>query len=156
MSLGDAFPKEIVGDYVRRQLLPGTVIKLRQVMDDTKVHEKRFIVLHVSNDTFTCVINSELTGLQQRSDDLRRCQVSMPQVSHPFMRWDSYVDCSRIRRYHTQDVCDQIAADTTSILGTVSPALREEITSALKFSRTNAPADVRVCVDSLATVSSRT
>ncbi len=150
MGLGDAFPKDMVSASVKRQMVPGTVIKVRETMDDGNAKEKRFIVLHVAEDTFTCVINSELTRLQQKNSELFQCQVVMPQSSHTFMSWDSYIDCSRVRRYRTDEVCDQLEANPSLILGTITASLRDGISSALKYSRTAPPAEVIICVESLA------
>lgn len=149
MGLGDSFPKEMQEDFARRSLVPGVVIRVPQVMDDQKEKEKRFVVLHVDDDTLTCVINSELTDFVQKTPSLRQCQVVMPQAGHPFMRWDSFVDCAKIRRYHTKDLISHLASNTTDILGKISPDLRDQILSALKYSTTNAPIDVELCADAL-------
>ncbi len=61
MSLGSGFPEDFRLAQVRRRLRPGTVVKLFRRMDDDKLHEKRFIVLHVDDHTITCVINSEVS-----------------------------------------------------------------------------------------------
>ena len=43
MALGSAFPRDFVESQIRRRLKPGTVIKMRQTMDDGLIHEKRFV-----------------------------------------------------------------------------------------------------------------
>lgn len=149
MGLGDAFSVEMKEAFARRCRLPGAVIRCPQVMDDRKVHEKRFVVLHVDDETLTIVINSELNEFVERTPALRQCQVAMPKADHPFMRWDSFVDCSKIRKYRTQDLVNHLASNTTDAIGTITPELRDQIVSALKHSVTNLPADVKICADAL-------
>lgn len=66
MALGASFPPGFLEVQIRRNLVPGAVIKLCQKMDDGKVHEKRFVVLHVDENTTTCVINSEISAFLLR------------------------------------------------------------------------------------------
>ena len=65
MALGSSFPPEFLRGQIQRQLVPGAVIKLRAVMDDGKLQEKRFVVLHVDENTVCCVINSVVGAFLQ-------------------------------------------------------------------------------------------
>ena len=60
MTLGNAFPPEMATASIRRQLRPVAVIKLRRVMDDGEIHEKRFVVVHVDERTVTDLVNFSL------------------------------------------------------------------------------------------------
>ena len=57
MNLGSGFPDDFRLAQIRRRLKPGVVIELFRRMDDGRLHEKRFVVLHVDAHTTTCVIN---------------------------------------------------------------------------------------------------
>lgn len=116
MTLGQAFPPGLAAMSIRRQLRPGAVIKLRRVMDDGRIHEKRFVVIHVDERTVTCVINSAISVFVQTRPALLRCQVAMPAAAHSFMENDSHVDCSRTHAYATNDVVRVVGAGDKRII----------------------------------------
>jgi hypothetical protein len=142
MALGRNFPRGMAEASVLRQLVPGAVIKLERVMDDGEIHEKRFLVLRVTNRTVTCVINSQISRFISARAELLRCQVDMPASDHAFMDHDSHIDCSRVREYETTEVVNDLIAHPAWILGQVATSLHPQITAALKHSSTIAPAEV--------------
>jgi hypothetical protein len=136
MALGSAFPRGFVEAQIQRQLKPGTVIKMRQIMDDGAVHEKRFVVVAVSDHTVTFVINTAISAFLQARPALLKCQVAMPVVGHAFMSHNSHVDCSRTRSYATHEVVRDLVSQPDWVLGTISNDLRTAIVAAIKFSPT--------------------
>jgi hypothetical protein len=146
MTLGASFPPDYLRDQLQRRLVPGAVIKIRARMDDGQVREKRFVVLAVSESTMTCVINTRISRFIQHRGDLHRCQVPMPVSAHDFMDHDSFVDCSRIRSYPTAVVLADLCRQPDWVLGQISPALRQDIATALKFAPTLSAAEIaEVC-----------
>lgn len=125
---------EFLRAQFQRQLTTGAVIKLAEKMDDGKVQEKRFVVLMVAERTFCCVINSKINPFIQNKPALLKCQVLMPVADHPFMSWDSHIDCVNTKAYGTGHVLDEMIRKTGAMLGRITPALRDEIVSALKYS----------------------
>lgn len=152
MSLGNVFPASFAQAQIKRQLKPGTVIKLSVIMDDGKPHEKRFIVLNVSDDTLTCVINSQISPLLSKRPHLLKCQVLVKASLHPFMSWDSHADCSRVRSYPTSDVISQLCNQPSWVLGEITECLRDDILSGLKASITTSPAITKLCCESLSSL----
>ncbi len=150
MSLGSSFPPAFVEAQIRRQLAPGAVVKLRRVMDDGVLQEKRFVVLHVDDRTITCVINSQVGAFLNARPALLRCQVAMSAAAHDFMSHDSQVDCSRARTYRTSDVVRELVAQPGWVLGTITTELRDAMVAALKFSPTLSAAEVATLCASLA------
>ena len=149
MSLGDAFPEALRKKSVERQVKPGSIIKLEAVMDDGKLHEKRFIVINVDNETVTLVINTEISDFVQNKPWLLKCQVFMKFSEHPCMKHDSYVDCSRPRVYSEEDVHNQLVNNPAWILGEISGPLCDDIKNALKHSNQIPVRDVAKFCDSL-------
>ncbi len=133
-TLGGAFPPEFLRQQVLRRIRPGTVIKLREVMDDGQVHEKRFVVARVDANTVCCVINSQIGPFIQNRPALLQCQVSMRVADHPFMSHDSHVDCSRIHQFSTAHVVRELMNEIDWILGSITSELRDAVVAALKFS----------------------
>ncbi|MDU8417000.1 hypothetical protein RYA60_01865 [Pseudomonas syringae] len=149
MSLGSFFPADFARMQIERQLQPGVVVKFSAEMDDGKVHEKRFVVLDASENTFTCVINSRISRFIASDANKLKCQVAILASQHPFMSWDSHVDCSRVRTYSRAEVIDQLCTNPEWILGVIALELRDEIVGALKASRTIPATVIAHCCASL-------
>lgn len=142
MTLSAGFPLALREQSVRRQLVPGAVVKFEARMDDGKVKEKRFLILAVDADTVTFVMNSEIGAFIQSRPQLLKCQAPIDAASHPFMDHDSHVDCSRFRLYSTSEVVRQLVARPDWILGTVSADVRAQVAAAAKASPLISPAEL--------------
>jgi hypothetical protein len=146
VSLGSGFPDEFLQAQVQRRLKPGAVIKLFRRMDDGRLHEKRFVVLHVDAHTTTCVINSEISPFIRARPALLRCQVTMGVAQHSFMDHDSHIDCSRVRSFLTEEVISDLMSRPEWFLGDASDGCCGEIMSGIKASETLSVADVeKIC-----------
>jgi hypothetical protein len=142
MALGSAFPRGFLEAQIQRRLKPGAVIKMRQTMDDGAVHEKRFVVVALNENTVTFVINTAISAFLQSRPTLLKCQVAMPMADHPFMSHDSHIDCSRTRTYSTREVVRELVAQPDWVLGSISDMLRTDIVAAIKFSPTLSASEV--------------
>jgi hypothetical protein len=149
MALGSAFPRGFVEAQIQRQLKSGTVIKMRQPMDDGTIHEKRFVVVAVSDHTVTFVINTAISAFLQARPALLKCQVAMPVADHDFMAYDSHVDCSRTRSYATNEVVRDLVSQPDWVLGSISAELRTAMVAAIKFSPTLSVTEAALLCESL-------
>jgi hypothetical protein len=149
MSLGNAFPASFAQAQIARQLKAGMVIKLKTEMDDGQTLEKRFVVLDVSDDTLTCVMNSKISNFIASKPAKLKCQVMIDVASHDFMDHDSHIDCSRVRPYPTALVIDQLCKNPGWVLGQITEQLRDDICAGLKASITTAVALTNKCCSSL-------
>lgn len=148
MSLGSMFPAQIVRARITANLKPGTVIKHVTVMDDGNVHEKRFVVLSVSADTMTCVVNSQISNFIKNRPNMLCSQVLMEQSDHPYMSWDSHVDCSQVKTYKTTVLVDQLCDKPEWILGAISSDLQAKIIDAINNASTiNTITKQQCCAD---------
>lgn len=152
MSLGSLFPKGLATASIGRQLQPGTVVKFNAIMDDGKLHEKRFLVLSVDARTTTLVMSSEISAFIRARPEILKCQVMIDAASHGFMDRDSHIDCSRARDYATTEVVDQLVNNPAWILGKVSSPVVHQVVAAIKASPTISPAVAKSLCDSLAAV----
>lgn len=147
MNLGSGFPDEFRQAQIRRRLKPGVVIKLFRRMDDGRIHEKRFVVLHVDDHTTTCVINSEISQFIRNRPALLRCQVVMRGAQHAFMDHDSHIDCSRIRSFLTDEIVADLMSRPEWILGDASSDCRVDIMAGIKATETLSVAEVeKICI----------
>jgi hypothetical protein len=149
MALGSAFPRGFVVSQLQRQLRPGTVIKMRQTMDDGLIHEKRFVIAAINELTITFIINTAINPFLKARPALLKCQVNMPVADHSFMSHDSSVDCSRTRSYATNEVIQDLVEQPDWILGSISTELRASIVAAIKFSPTLSAKEVAELCESL-------
>lgn len=149
MSLGDHFPVAIKKAAAVRSVAPGMVIKLRVEMDDGREHEKRFLIVHVDEHTVACVINSEIHPFIRSNQKLFTCQVKIDTETHPFMDWESHIDCSRVKKYPTATVVDTLSEQPDWILGAITAILRDQVTAAIKYAPQIAPIDAGVYCASL-------
>lgn len=146
MSLGSGFPDDFRLAQIRRRLKPGVVIKLFRRMDDGRLHEKRFVVVHVDAHTTTCVINSEISHFIRSRPALLRCQAAMHVAEHAFMDHDSHIDCSRVRSFLTDEVIADLMARPEWILGDVSASCTEAIMTGINSTETLSVAEIeKIC-----------
>jgi len=120
-------------------------------MDDGKVHEKRFVVVRVEGKTATLVINSEISGFIRARAHMMKCQVQIDAAAHPFMDYDSHIDCSRAREYPTDEIVDQLVRNANWVLGRISIDMGREVVAAIKASATISPAQATELCASLST-----
>lgn len=119
-------------------------------MDDGYVHEKRYIILHMDDDTVTtCVINSQISQFVRSRSTLLKCQVEMDANTHAFMDRTSHVDCSRTWVYSTDSVVEELVGRTDWILGTITAGLRDHLVAAFKFAQTLSSTDVNTIAEAL-------
>lgn len=135
MPLGQYFPADFARTQLERQLQPGMVVKFVAKMDDQAFHEKRFVILHVSDETFTCVINSEISRFIAEREHMAICQVPIDQASHSFMSWDSHIDCSRVRKYTKAEILGQLQKNPDWVMGMTSTAVLSQMAEAIGRSK---------------------
>jgi hypothetical protein len=146
MNFGSDFPDDFKLAQIRRRLKPGVVIKLFRRMDDGRLHEKRFVVLHVDAHTTTCVINSEISQFIRARPALLRCQVTMQVAQHEFMDHDSHIDCSRVRSFLTDEIVADLLSRPEWVLGNASENCRRDIMAGIKATETLSVAEVeKIC-----------
>jgi hypothetical protein len=149
MSLGSVFPPGLVKERIKAQLQPGTVVKYTTAMDDGEIHEKRFVVVDVSDDVLVCVINSRITQFALNRKHLLKCHVLMRHADHDYMSWDSHVDCTQIKRFELKSVINLLAEKPEWILGKISEDLRSEMVRAISEAMTIERILKRQCCESL-------
>lgn len=149
MPLGNFFPADFARTQIERRLKPGMVVKFEAKMDDGALHEKRFVILDITDEAFTCVINSEISTFISTRQHMAVCQVPIDQASHSYMSWDSHVDCSRIRKYTKDEVVKQLCDNPDWVFGMVSTTVLSEIADAIGRSKLISKALATQCCASI-------
>ncbi len=70
-------------------------------------------------------INTELTQFTKNSPRLRPCHILIAAIEHPFLQYDSWVDC--------QDVKSFQEAELFSLRGTVSASTKQAVLNAVEI-----------------------
>jgi len=65
------------------------------------------------------------------------------------MQRNSFIDCSRIKKYKTEDVLEQLVNNSDWILGEIDEVVRGNICDALTNSPLVTPFDRKTCIKSL-------
>lgn len=149
MSLGSIFPDALKKQRIANRLKPGIVIKHKAQMDDGVVREKRYVVLSVSEDTLTCVINSQVSNFIKCREYMLKCQIAVSGNNYNFLDHDSHIDCSRVRIYKTSEIISQLSNDPSWIYENIDDKLRKEIIEALSKSESIDSITLRKCCTDL-------
>lgn len=111
------------------QLRPGTVLRLYQpVAEKVKLH---LLIAAAAERSLAFIINTQPSPFIMAREELRRRQVLMLQVKHPFMHHDSYIAChDTVRLPPVPELARLLWAREAQILGTVDLGLYPQITAA--------------------------
>ena len=114
-SLGDFFPDGIRQKVVDTTLVPGCVIYWN--CDFTTPPKSKYLVVVCCEPSFlVLVINSEVNQFIQSRPHLLSCQVPMSQKEHPFLDWDSFVNCIEAHKsISLNDVKDAVIANFSHV-----------------------------------------
>jgi len=93
--------------------------------------EKFLVVVCLDPKPLLVFINSKINALVQRNPDLAQCQIQIDAESHPFLNYDSYVDCSDVCSFTSDHLEEQAKAQ---FKGTVSSQVLSEIDVAIQKS----------------------
>jgi hypothetical protein len=150
MSMAHGFPAGLRYAAARRVFNAGAVVKLIHAFDDGRPREKRFVIAHVTDERLhALVINSRISDYLRSKPLLLACQVTMQQAAHPFMEWDSHVDCATPITFATARAVQQLVDEPKWDLGKCTDELRHRIVAGLKDSPIIRSVDLQAYVASL-------
>ncbi|MBM3471639.1 MAG: hypothetical protein FJX75_00020 [Armatimonadetes bacterium] len=115
--LGDHFAPEDRREHVRRQLVPGQVLYL-DCDFTTPPKPKYAVVVCTDPEPLLFLVNSRINPFIQRHPDLLAGQVPLKAADYPFLRHDSFLDCSEVKRFADPgEIAGQLLADLSRIRG---------------------------------------
>ncbi len=125
------------------RLQVGSII-FEYVTNTTPHKEKYYIVIGFSDDKValgTVFINSEINPNIFRNEKQRKLHIPFSQNDNPFLKWDSYIDCSNIHVRPIQQVQECIAkGGNYGYIATLSISTLQEVISTLDSAFTISPA----------------
>lgn len=138
MSLGDFFSDDFRESFARRSIDIGAAVLLR--IPEFRINYEKYGIYFANDneDSEFCglvIINSP-TDVVNFNPFLRSQQVLIDCARHNFLGYDSYVDCTKLRRTNIQEMVDCIKLDPSKLLGNVETDIMSQIYHLLLNSET--------------------
>jgi hypothetical protein len=149
-NLGDMFPSNFAQTFAsHHQLSVGDVIYL--FCDFTTPEKHKFMVVCCCEPLLVLLINSEISDYIQARPALLQCQVDLFESDHPFLEWDSFVNCIEAHQAFDLDaVKEQITINyTKTYKGRVANYCLRAIYEAVQMSETMLRKHKRLIVEAM-------
>lgn len=138
-SLADSFPESFKKSFLNRNFTLGSVIKIYDHwVEKYKIH----IIVGFDNKkifTATVRINSKKNINVFRTSYLKNLCHSLKKDKYEFLRWDSFVDCSKLIEWNTSELIDILIENPKSFKGNIQEKELDTIRSILATARTIEP-----------------
>jgi hypothetical protein len=105
---------------------PGDVLKLF-FQTTTPPKWKRCVVVSLEPKPLLLLINTSINPFVANTPELMACQVLIDSAGHPFMRSESWIDCSQPFGYPDGYIEAALDADPRQRLGRISEVVRRDI-----------------------------
>lgn len=114
--LGDCFPKDFIADIaVSNGITVGDVLHL--YCEFTTPEKYKYLVVCCTNPLLVLCINSEINEYIKCRPELLACQVDVPETDHPFLKWDSVVNCVEASdSFDITELSEKIVSDYYKII----------------------------------------
>lgn len=149
-NLGDMFPQHFSQTFAsHHQLSVGDVIYL--FCDFTTPEKNKFMVVCCCDPLLVLLINSEISDYIQARPNLLECQVDLLEADHPFLEWDSFVNCIEAHQaFDLEAVKAQITSNyTQTYKGRVADYCLRSIYDAVRISEAMVRKHKRLILESM-------
>lgn len=137
VSLGSAFPQNERDKFGQRQIKSGSVFRI--FTEKTTPPKIKILVVLAVNDEYACIghffINSRVNENIFPTQALKDLHLFLLASENPFLKHDSYLDCSNIHSVNLQKILTAIADDPQCHQGNLC---EDDIEAAKNLAR-NAP-----------------
>lgn len=139
MSLKDFFSDSFKQTHYSSSIDFGSAV-LVKIPSFSVTYDK--FAIYVANDCIEAekcglvIINSEINANVNRNPYLRSQHILIDVARHPFLAYDSFVDCTSIKGYTKQSLVNYIVSDPKKLVGNVQDDLMDQIIQMLRSSKT--------------------
>lgn len=141
MSLGDLFPDDFKNDFAKRNIDVGKALLIK--IEDFVINYPKYIILVANNNDETVmafvVINSEVNENIFPTPYLKSLHVSIDKAKHPFLDYDSYVNCSEVKEFNRDDIFEFLKQNPERAVGNVDSETLNLIKTTLSNATTIPP-----------------
>jgi hypothetical protein len=123
MPLGDSFPEKFKEEFSERSTKIGSVIKILDKDAKPQPKEKRFIIIAETSDSIALgalYINTDINVNVLRTERLKNLQIPLLADTRSYLEWDSWVDCSKIKKFPKTEIANYLKENSGKYLGEVS------------------------------------
>ena len=121
-KLGSKFPKSYQVDFCNKHLVPGAVL-CRYTHQTKPPKIKRIVIIGINKDS-ACVgylfINSKINFLIKKNPNLYNLQLFLSQKNCPYLKYNSYLDCSHIYELGLDDMKREFMSNPEIYIGQMS------------------------------------
>ncbi len=138
MRLGDLLPDEHKNSFASRNIDIGKAILIK--IQELNVNYPKYIIIVSSNDLEKLlayvIINTEINNNVFPNSYLKSLHVKIDQQNHPFLAYDSFVNCSEIKCFNTQEVIEFLKNRPERVVGNISEEVLKAIQNKISGART--------------------
>lgn len=136
MDLGDFFPQEIKDDFAKRNIEIGKTLLIE--IPDFNISYKKYLIVVGINELYLAgvIINTEVNLNFAWNEALRKLHLLIKSNEHPFLKYDSYVDCSKLHKRLISEICDAIKKNPSIVIGNVSEDFLREVAFTILHAKT--------------------
>lgn len=133
---GLASPEERL-KFVRERFRAGAVVKLFCEFTTPRKFKWLLMASLQSRRPLFFIINTEPTAFAKGNPRLRNQQVPIKKATNPFLKHDSFIDCSNAYdNFDKPDMVNALVGDTTLLLGTICSATASAVVESVGESET--------------------
>ncbi len=138
MSLGDLFPEYFKESFAYRNIDIGKAILIE--IEEFDINYSKYIIVVSSNDNEMLlayvIINTEINTNVFPNPYLRSLHIKIDKANHPFLAYDSFVNCSEIKSFNTQEVIEFLKNRPERVVGNISEEVLKAIQNKISGART--------------------
>lgn len=102
----------------------------------TPPHRKYYVIACIEPVVLGFFINSAINRYIERRPELRRAQLQVPRQQYPFLRYDSWLDCSDVHTFDRSYLEREVRTNPPAYLGRLSDPLLSGMIATVRGSYT--------------------
>ena len=136
MNLGILLPQEIKDDFARRNIELGKTLLIE--IPDFNISYKKYLIIVATSNSYIAgvVINTEINLNFAWSEEVKQLHLPIKQQEHPFLKYDSFVDCSKLHKRLITEICDAIKENPSMVIGNVTESLLRTLQITITHAKT--------------------
>lgn len=136
MNLGFFLPQEMKDDFAKRNIELGKTLLIE--IPDFNIAYKKYLIIIAINDSHIAgvVINTEINLNFAWSEEIKKLHLPIKQQEHPFLKYDSFVDCTKLHKKPIVDICNAIKENPNIVVGNVTDSFLKTLQITITYAKT--------------------
>lgn len=141
MSLGDFFPDNLKKDFASRNIDLGNAVLIQ--VPELSINYDKYIIVVAKDDELVSIayviINTDININVAFTPYLKSLHLKIDRIKNPFLKHDSFVDCSKLREFPIKSVVDFLTNNPEKAIGNVSEDTLKQIHLTITNAKTIEP-----------------